>query len=126
MSINESKETKVILYVGPLAPGGTCLQRMRTFQELGHSLTSINSAPNWAMKQKKLPLSYRIIHKLIDSPDLTRVNRLIDHLVAEQRFDILWLDKGLVIKPETLRKVKESSPGTAIVGYSPDDMAAQA
>jgi len=111
-----------ILYVGPLMHGSTSLQRMGALQELGHSVTSVNSAPNWLMKQKKPPLYYRIINKIIGPPDFARVNRQIVHLVSRETFDLVWLDKGLVIKPETLRKAKESSPRTTMVGYSPDDM----
>lgn len=116
------KENLKILYVGPLIQGYTSLQRMQALKELGHSLTSINSAPNWAMKNKKPPLYYRIINKIVGPPDFVRVNRQIVHLVSRETFDLVWLDKGLEIKPETLRKAKESSPGIAIVGYSLDDM----
>lgn len=112
----------VILYIGPLSQGSTCLQRLRAMQELGHSLTAINSAPNWVMEHKKPPLHYRIINKLIGPPDFARVNRQIVELVSRETFDLVWVDKGLEIKPETLRQVKESSPRTTIVGYSPDDM----
>ena len=122
MSIYKALENKEILYIGPLVPGGTCLQRMRALQELGHSITSINSAPHWQMKHLKPPLYYRIINKFIGPPDSARVNRQIVHLVSRETFDLVWLDKGLEIKPETLRKAKESSPRTKIVGYSPDDM----
>jgi spore maturation protein CgeB len=125
VSIDRSKETKTILYVGPLALGGTCLQRMRAFRELGHSLTSINPAPNWVMKHQKPPLYYKIINKLIGPPDFARVNRQIVQLVRRETFDLVWVDKVLEIKPETLRKVKEWSPRTIIVGYSPDDMGSQ-
>ena len=65
---------------------------------------------------------YRIIYKLIGPPDLTQVNKRIIRFIDQDGFDLVWLDKGLMIKPETLRKVKDSSPRTIIVGYSPDDM----
>jgi hypothetical protein len=55
------KENLKILYVGPLMQDSTSLQRMRALQEIGHSFTSVNSAPNWSMKQMKPPLYYRII-----------------------------------------------------------------
>ncbi len=111
-----------ILYAGPLTQGSTSLQRLEALKELGCSLTPINFAPNWARKNIKPPLYYRIINKIIGPPDLTRVNRQIIEALRRDMFDLLWLDKGLMIKPETLRKIKESSPGTSIVGYSPDDM----
>jgi len=111
-----------ILYVGPLMQGGTCLQRLQVFKELGYSLISVNSAPNWAMKNIRPPLYYRVINKFSGPPDFPRANRQIIHLVRQDNFDILWVDKGLGIKPATLRKAKELSPKITIVGYSPDDM----
>jgi spore maturation protein CgeB len=119
------RENLSILYVGQLMPGGTSLQRLQALQELGHALTPLNSSPNWEMELKKPPLYHRIINKIFGPPDFARVNRQILHLVSRETFDLVWLDKGLEIKPETLRKAKESSPRTTIVGYSPDDMGSQ-
>jgi spore maturation protein CgeB len=116
------KQNLRILYVGPLTPGSTCLQRMQALQGLGHSITSFNTAPNWVMEHKRPPLNYRVINKIIGPPDLTRVNKRVTHLIRQDNFDLLWMDKGLDIKPGTLRKIKELSPQTTIVGYSPDDM----
>jgi hypothetical protein len=111
-----------ILYVGPLMQGFTSLQRLQALKELGHALTPINSAPNWVMANIRPPLYYRIINKIAGPPDLARANRQIIHRVRQDKFDLVWVDKGLEIKPHTLRKIKQLRPETAIVGYSPDDM----
>lgn len=111
-----------ILYVGPLIPGNTCLQRLQALKELGHSLTSINTAPSWSVKNLRPPLYYRVINKIFGPPDFARANKQILHWIRQDTFDILWLDKRLEIKPATLRKAKELSPNITIVGYSPDDM----
>ncbi len=111
-----------ILYVGPLMPGNTCLQRLQALKELGHSLIPVNTAPGWAMQNLRPPLYYRVINKICGPPDFARANRQIIHWVRRDKVDILWVDKGLGIKPETLRKAKELSPKITIVGYSPDDM----
>lgn len=39
--------------------------------------------------------------------------------------DLLWIDKGLTIEPETLAAVRQQNARTRIVGYSPDDMLAR-
>jgi len=114
-----------ILYVGPLVDGYTTIQRMEALKELGHSLISVNSAPTWLMKHLGPPLYYRVLNKIIGPPDFARANRQIIHLVRQDKFDILWVDKGLEIKPGTLRKAKELCPKMTIVGYSPDDMGSQ-
>ncbi len=111
-----------ILYVGPLVDGYTTIQRMQALKELGYSLISVNSAPTWLMQNIKPPLYYRVINKISGPPDFARANRQIIHLVRQDKFDLLWVDKGLEIKSETLRKAKELSPKITIVGYSPDDM----
>lgn len=111
-----------ILYVGPLMPGHTCLQRLQALKDLGHSLTVVNCAPDWARQNLRPPLYYRVINKICGPYDFAGANRQIIELVRQDRYDILWVDKGLEIKPETLRKAKELSPKITIVGYSPDDM----
>jgi len=111
---------KRILYVGPLWYGSTCLQRLVAFKELVHEVVSIDTAaPN--IKWGGL-LALRVLWRLGFNPDLSGVNRRIFSEVKNQQFDMVWIDKGLEIKPETLRKAKELSPKITIVGYSPDDM----
>jgi spore maturation protein CgeB len=110
-----------ILYVGQLNHGSTCLHRLRTMQELGHSLTAINSAPPWIMENTKPSLYYRLINKMSGPPDLAQVNEKIVNFISKDKFDLLWLDKGLEVKAKTFRKVKELSTQTSIIGYYPDD-----
>ena len=47
MTINKSKKTKVILYVGSLEPGGTSLQRMQALIDLGHDVVPVNGRPDF-------------------------------------------------------------------------------
>lgn len=50
------------------------------------------------------------------------INYNIINLVRKNRYDIVWVDKGISIKKETLLEIKKISPSTLIVGYSPDEM----
>jgi spore maturation protein CgeB len=111
-----------ILFVGPLNHGSTSLQRLHALENIGHSLSVINSAPAWLMQNKQPFLYYRIINKIFGPPDLGLVNRQIKKFISQDKIDILWLEKGLEIKPDTLRDIKQYSPNTTIVGYSVDDM----
>ena len=72
-----------ILCVGSLTQGHTCLQRLQAFKDLGHSLISVNSAPNWEMKNIRPPLYYRVINKIIGPPDFNQANRQIMHLFRQ-------------------------------------------
>jgi hypothetical protein len=111
-----------ILYVGSLTQGHTCLQRLQAFKDLGHSLISVNSAPNWEMKNIRPPLYYRVINKIIGPPDFNQANRQIMHLFRQDKFDILWVDKGLTISGKTLMAIKKIQPSCVSLSYNPDDI----
>lgn len=110
-----------ILYVGPLNRGGTCLQRMQALKDLGHEVTGVDTTPEDVWKKQKQFL-YRVRRKILGPSDLAGINERILQLLKEYVYHILWIDKVLTIKAETLRTVKRGSPKTVIAGYSPDDM----
>jgi hypothetical protein len=108
MTINESNKTKVILYVGPLEPGGTCLQRMQAMIDLGYEVVPVNDRLN--VHNKELLIIHRIMCKIGIPVDSTKVNHRIRHLIKERVFGVLWIGKGLTVTPRTLRIVREISP----------------
>ncbi|HZZ43705.1 MAG TPA: glycosyltransferase [Tepidisphaeraceae bacterium] len=112
-----------ILYVGQLDAGGTCLQRFNALRELGHHLEGIELFPP-DMLRANSRLWQRARRKLfgIGPTDLCNVNGQILDAMRLRSFDLLWLDKALTIRRSTFENVKQISPGTTIVGYSPDDM----
>lgn len=110
-----------ILYVGPLWYGSTCLQRMEAFKFLGHSILSIDTTLNREQCRVK-QLIEQLTVKICGPRDLVQANINIRKLIKENEFDILWIDKGLTILPETISQVKESIPSIVVVSYSPDDM----
>ena len=68
-------------------------------------------------------LLYRFLRKFFGIElDLLGINRKVKKLLAVDRFDILWVDKGLLIKQDTLTQVKHNSRCKYLVHYSPDDM----
>jgi spore maturation protein CgeB len=113
-----------ILYVAPLRLGNTSLHRLQALKDLGHELTCIDIYPEWLINIEK-GLPYRIFQKIFGQPDLIKLNLRIIQEVSEKQFDLVWIDKGLIIKPDTLRKVRTTSPETIVVGYSPDDIVAE-
>jgi spore maturation protein CgeB len=110
-----------ILYVGPLNKGGTCLQRMQAMKDLGCTVTPVDTEPA-DVKKKQRQLLFRLKRKIIGPSDLAGVNERIIKLLKEDVYHILWIDKGLSIKAETLQAIRQISPKTLITGYSPDDM----
>ncbi len=111
-----------ILYVGVLWNGGTCLQRLKAMQDVGHAVVSVDTAPEDVRKLQKC-FFYRVKRKLFGHSDLAHANPKIISLINKNDFDVLWLDNAQTISPETLGIVRQVSPKTIIVGYSPDDMA---
>ncbi|MDE3741475.1 CgeB family protein [Maribacter polysaccharolyticus] len=77
----------------------------------------------------KMGLSYRLAYHLFQKnipirvPDLSKANNRIKLLVENNTYDVIWIDKGVTINRSTLRFIKEKSPKTKIVSYSPDNMA---
>jgi spore maturation protein CgeB len=115
-----SKKSRV-LYVGPLGPRGTCYQRMRAIADLGYEITPIDTDPIDTKKWQNRLCNW--VRRKINGPiDLCGVNARIGRLIQEGAYNVLWVDKGLTVRAETLMRVKELHPGTVIVSYSPDDM----
>lgn len=110
-----------IIYVGPLYRGGTCSQRMQAMKDLAYEVTPVDTILE-KVKEKQKQLFYRLKRKVFGPSDLAGANEQILKLIKNNIYYILWIDKGLTIRPETLRTVKETDPKTIIVGYSPDDM----
>ena len=110
-----------ILYVGPLAYGQTCRQRLGALEALGHQVVGLDTLPP-AVAARTQALMERIRRKIWGPRDLGRINEQILTLAAAHHPDILWIDKGLIIKPDTLIQVKKLFPRTVAVSYSPDDM----
>jgi spore maturation protein CgeB len=115
-----------ILYVAPLRLGNTSLHRLQALKELGHELIGLDTTPVWARYLSEQAWFLRgVLYRLCWWPESVRINQQVQRGVKENQVDVLWIDKELTIWPGTLRKVRQISPGTRIVGYSPDDMAAR-
>lgn len=110
-----------ILYVGDLWKGSTSLQRMVALEEAGHIITPIDTLPDY-LKAKSNELLPRAMRKLFGPLDRVKANARLIKMIEEKKFDIVWIDKELTIRPETLKTIKGLQAGCVIAGYSPDDM----
>lgn len=70
----------------------------------------------------------RIINKLfkigIKIPyfNTSKFNNEIIQQIHQKKFDLVWIDKGIAVKKQTLIEIKKHQPNCIIVGYSPDEM----
>jgi hypothetical protein len=104
-----------LLYVGPLSPGGTCLQRMNVLRELGHEIIPLDTdAYTQGLGRFANWLQYRACW----SPGIGRLNRQFVQTVHDAQPDIVWVDIGLFIHPESLHQLKGKS---RLIHYNPDD-----
>ncbi len=122
---------KKILFVGLKGEGQTSAQRIRALESLGHIVIAIDaSAPKHGSVWSGI--HYRAANFVFRNgltvclPDLGHLNeRIIQSSHSGIRWDLLWLDKPLVVKPETIRKFRCANPAARVISYSPDDMFAR-
>jgi len=112
-----------ILYVGDLTPGNTCTQRRQALFDIGSSITSVDLTPPGPRKDRSA--WERVRRRLLGPRDRTDANRQLLEAVRRNPFDLVWMDKGLVIEATTLKEIKQQQPRCLIVGYAPDDMYAR-
>jgi len=77
----------------------------------------------------KLSLEFKIVNRLFQKynfslslPDENFANKKIKKLINENVYDLIWISKGLTIKPDTLKYIKKKLPDAIIVNYSPDNI----
>ncbi len=106
-----------ILYVGPW--DGTCVQRAQALAELGHSVHPLRSG----IPRPSDPVYpfLRVAHRIKRHPDIYLANSRLLRLTHKTRFDVVWIDKGLPIRPRTLTRMRERMPQAHFLHYSPDD-----
>jgi spore maturation protein CgeB len=110
-----------IIYVGPLTYGGTCQQRLAALQHLGHEVLPVDTCPpEVGLRERRL--WERVRRRVLGPRDLALANRTILALARQEQPQVLWVDKGLTIRPETLEAARSFAPGLRRVSYSPDDM----
>jgi len=107
-----------ILYVGP--KDGTCLQRAESLRALGADVFHLRAGnPTIADPMYQL---LRVSHKIKRHPDIYLGNSRLLRDARRSSYDVVWIDKGLWIRPRTLRRMRDLLPGARFVAYSPDDM----
>ena len=112
-----------ILSVGGMdGKSNTCLHRHWALEKIAHRIDVVNTST-------KVNLWFRIVYHLflyglpIRLPDLKKINKEIIERITVCDYDVVWIDKGIVVYPETLKQIRRLSPDTKIVSYSPDNMA---
>jgi len=110
-----------IVYVGTLQPGGTCRQRWKALERLGHHVVPVDSVPG-ELAALRSTLAWRIRRRLLGEKDESRLNERLLALPALPAPDVLWVDKGLTLEATTLLALRQRWPQAVTLAYSGDDM----
>lgn len=114
-----------ILFIGDLRSQSRSLQRLRTLEDMGHHVTGISFTElSMSGTEPEPSLFDRICFHIGRPIDTVGANESILGYSREVRFDLVWVEKGLMIRPETLRAVRGEQPQATLVFHSEDDMAA--
>lgn len=112
-----------ILSVGGMdGLSNTCLHRHWALEKIADQIDVINTSGFTS-------LWYKIAYHLflygipIRIPENRKENSQIIEKINSTYYDIVWIDKGVTIFPETLQYIKKKSPKTLLISYSPDNMA---
>ncbi|HEV2709666.1 MAG TPA: glycosyltransferase [Edaphobacter sp.] len=104
-----------ILYAAGLSPNDSSLYRLWALERLGHQVVPVNTYDY----RYRNPLARKVFFRLAAGPEVTRLNRDLLRVAATEKPDLLWTDKLLSMRPETLDRMR--TMGIATVSYMIDN-----
>ena len=108
-----------ILYCGSLYVGSTCRMRKNIFEEFGYEVIPLDRDPYYGMGGRYLSAIFR---RLQWGPNFSELHRGLVSKADTYKPDMIWVDKGILIGPETLRLIKKMLPKTLMVHYAGDPL----
>lgn len=116
-----------ILFIGDLNSYARTYQRYQAMQDLGHQVIGLSTVPIPTIPGivGDSTLYFRIRYKLGYPPDRCGVNRKIIEMAKRGELNIVWIEKGLMIRAHTLQEVKNINSAIILAFYSEDDMYAR-
>lgn len=109
---------KRILYIGPLVKGTITTQRIDSLRGLGVEVISFDTSPY--IKSLKNPISRRLAFKYSFGPVVSKLNKDIISFAKNKQFDMVWINKGIIIHPNTVKALKELSVLDIAIHYTAD------
>ncbi|MEQ8968465.1 MAG: glycosyltransferase [Azospirillaceae bacterium] len=99
-----------VLYVGSTDPNGTCSHRRAAMERLGLSVTPFDLE---AETRGGGRIANVVRRRLQTGPVIERANRAFLDRVTAGRYDLVWCDKALALRPATIRAARETGAVTA-------------
>ena len=112
-----------LLFIGDLNEGTRSFMRVKKLEILVKTVVKVsNTKVPFIAGIDKPSLIYRIFHKLGIPLDTENVNSKVVKLVDSNTFDIVWIEKSIMLKPSTLRYIRQKNSLAKIISVSEDDM----
>lgn len=108
-----------IVYCGQMEVGGTCLMRQRALTGLGHDLTIVDTS---LTLQSIRGTVFRVGRRMGWTLDVQRSSHRLLQAVANVQPNLVWVDKGVTIRPDVLREIRNSRAGVKLIHFCLDDM----
>src|SRR5580658_6647987 len=104
-----------ILYATGLSPNESSLYRLWALERLGHQVIPFNTFDYLPRN----PLISKVTHRLSAGPSVTQLNRDLLRVAATEKPDLLWTDKLLSMRSNTIDRIREQ--GIITVSYMIDN-----
>ena len=111
-----------IIHAGPAHIPGTSTQRARAFEDLGHRVSRVLTSRPGEKVSSARQFYRRVRAKLGIPEERCAENRALLEEVERRKPHLVWIEKGLTVRPSTLARIRRVSPKTLLVFFSPDDM----
>ncbi|MDN3513005.1 MAG: glycosyltransferase [Candidatus Brocadia sp.] len=121
-----------ILFIGDLNTYGRAFQRYRALLDLGYEVTGLSFMPFGfypgitgdlvCFETKLIKIFFNKLGYPLDS---LNINLRTLELMKYFHFDLVWVEKALMLKPNTILELKKLKPGVKVAFYSEDDMYAK-
>jgi len=110
-----------ILFIGDLRTQARSYQRYIILKQLGHKMVGVNR--NQEYDDKALNNLSRLTNKFGYPLDLNKLNKRVLNITSEYNdFNIIWLDKPLVLFAKTIKILRQKFKDAKIVYNTEDDM----
>ena len=118
---------KKVLFICESDSYARALQRYKALIDLGYKVDKLLfTRPKTVSRYASLPKQWKRIRNRLGYPaDEAKINQKILDYLDRETPDLIWNEKGVMIKPSTLKFFKESFPKSKLVFYSEDDMFAR-
>lgn len=106
-----------LLYVGSLSLGSTSLDRLRILENLGFEALPVDTNRYVRLVTR---LERSLMGRINVGRGVLKLNSDLIELTGREKYDLVWIDKGVWIYPETVDVLRQSSQRALAIHYTPD------